>query len=74
MKDKVWKDCPICGMKNSMEFREGVKFHVGTRKNLVERTVTGLSGFFCTECGEGFFSEESNKRVNDALKLEKEKK
>jgi hypothetical protein len=62
MREKKWIDCPVCGATNSMR----------ARKNLSERFVpsgyppvdiSGLDGRFCDECGEGFWSLQSERKI-----------
>jgi len=55
--------CPGCGyhaMQRDENRSETIHYGASTV------TVNGLSGWFCPECGEGIFDEESNRRYGQA--------
>lgn len=61
------KNCLICGAKNSMHpFTEKTSIINICGKKLV--TFENLSGSECSECGESFYNEESQKRINDEIR------
>lgn len=60
MKDNQYKDCPVCGAKNSM--KERLNFRESVTPAGYKTIVTGpLNGLFCKKCGEGFLTRESEK-------------
>lgn len=64
MKIENWKDCPCCGLKNTMRPKRNFtkKFEI---KGYEPFTISSLDGSFCSKCSMGFYSDESRKRVND---------
>ncbi|MBI1318309.1 MAG: YgiT-type zinc finger protein [Candidatus Hydrogenedens sp.] len=62
MREKKWKDCPVCGAKNTMQTRKNVseRFHPPGYPPL---DIAELEGQFCSACGEGFWSLASERRI-----------
>jgi YgiT-type zinc finger domain-containing protein len=58
MKEKIWKDCPVCGAKGTMK-RKSKIFNKVTPLDYQQITVGPLSGQFCSACNEGFLDRKS---------------
>ncbi|TGM22019.1 hypothetical protein [Leptospira meyeri] len=73
-KDKKWVDCPVCGSAGSMVLETNRTFESNI-KDLGKLKVTGLSGYFCKVCKDGFFNRSSMNKIEEAhmrLKAESE--
>jgi YgiT-type zinc finger domain-containing protein len=70
MKIKKWKDCPSCGAKNTMKLKNSISetYRLNGYKPI---TINSLEGYFCSECGEGFYSLRAEKIINSKLAEEK---
>ena len=67
MKDRVWKDCPVCGSKDSMVYKENVTETYKTQSgNVKPFKVTELSGYFCKVCKDGIFTKRSSNKIRAA--------
>jgi YgiT-type zinc finger domain-containing protein len=66
MREKKWKDCPVCGAKDTMKKKSGITETV-TPKGYEKITIKNLDGQFCEKCGEGFWSIKSNRKVNSVI-------
>lgn len=62
-KDKVWVDCPICGSDGSMSLKTN-KIFESNKSDFGPIKVSGLSGYFCKKCGDGFFNIKSQNIIN----------
>lgn len=63
MREKKWVDCPVCGSKNSMKTRRGVTERFELAGYPAPEKLSGLSGQFCTACGDGFWSLASERTI-----------
>ncbi|MBM3288677.1 MAG: hypothetical protein FJY92_00860 [Candidatus Hydrogenedentes bacterium] len=63
MREKKWVDCPICGSKNSMKARRGITEHFEIAGYPAPGKLIGLSGQFCSVCGDGFWSLASERKI-----------
>lgn len=64
-KDREWIDCICCGALGSMVFKNDVSQTFGSPKFGIEPyEITGLAGHFCTECGDGFFTQKSERKID----------
>lgn len=66
MKEKVWKDCPSCGSKDSMVYKKNLKekfnyLHYG---NLI---IEKIEGYECSECKEVIFTKKSQSIINSKV-------
>ncbi|HSV97788.1 MAG TPA: YgiT-type zinc finger protein [Spirochaetota bacterium] len=63
---KKWVDCPTCGSKGTIKY-------VRNRKEVVEPQgygkiiVKNLDGYFCSACGDGFYTRKSMNLFNSAV-------
>jgi len=55
MKQKQWKDCPVCGAKDSMYFKRTLKQEIHL-KNYPLLTLSKLEGYQCRECSEAILN------------------
>lgn len=67
-KIKEWIDCPSCGFKNTMGYRKNITEKYYNKKNSKSIMIQNLEGQFCINCNDGFFSTESEEKINKALK------
>ncbi|WP_367898382.1 YgiT-type zinc finger protein [Leptospira sp. WS58.C1] len=70
MRDKLFKDCPVCGTIGSMENRISQSLKISSPRT-GPFTVRGLSGQYCKVCGEGFLDIKSIKilKISRARKI-----
>ena len=66
MKEKKWKDCPMCGSKGSMKHKTGLT-ETYKLKGYAPIEIGLLDGYFCDVCSEGFYSIKSEKLINSGL-------
>jgi len=66
MREKKWKDCPVCGAKDSMRYQMGLKDRFSP-PGYEPIEVKGLDGFFCQECEDGFWSLKSKGEISRKL-------
>lgn len=66
MREKKWKHCPACGAKNSMRQKTGLteQFHP---RGYPPLDIDNLEGQFCEQCGDGFWSLKSTRRITSLL-------
>lgn len=64
--DAVWCDCPICGAKDSVHYLKDIVESI-TPLGLEPLTISGLSGYFCDLCNDGFYDSKSIKIREKAL-------
>ncbi|EKD47494.1 MAG: hypothetical protein ACD_66C00033G0001 [uncultured bacterium] len=66
MKQKQWKDCPVCGAKDSMRFKENFseRFKFKSCPSLI---IEGLSGYFCKKCKDGIYTIETDNLIESKL-------
>ncbi|TGN08605.1 YgiT-type zinc finger protein [Leptospira bandrabouensis] len=64
-KDKKWVDCPVCGSAGSMVLETNKTFESNI-KDLGKIKVTGLTGYFCKVCKDGFFNRTSANKIEEA--------
>lgn len=50
MKEKKWKDCPVCGKENSMSLQKGVNKTLKTKSGFLKTVAVDL--YVCSSCGE----------------------
>ena len=62
MREKQWSDCPACGAKKSMRRLTGRKERYNPA-GYPPLDVSGLDGQFCEACGEGFWSQQSERTI-----------
>jgi len=62
MREKQWIDCPACGEKKSMRHLKGQDERYNP-KGYPPLDITGLDGQFCESCGEGFWSQKSERTI-----------
>ncbi|HRZ18574.1 MAG TPA: hypothetical protein P5136_00785 [Methanofastidiosum sp.] len=62
MKGWEGKDCPICGAKDSMKHRTGLREEFISNE-FPSFVVENLDGDFCEICDEGFYSQESLEKI-----------
>ena len=60
MKQKEWKDCPVCGKKGSMKLKKRL-FDVVELKGYEPIRVGPLEAFICNNCGDGFNTIKSSR-------------
>lgn len=62
MREKKWIDCPACGDKKSMRKKKAIseRFNPSGYPPL---DISGLDGWFCASCGEGFWSIKSERLI-----------
>ena len=62
MREKQWIDCPVCGAKGSMHKKtdQSERFNPPGYAPL---SIDGLKGQFSENCGEGFWSLPSERRI-----------
>ena len=66
MREKEWVDCPVCGSDGTMAFKENiVKMIKPKGYDAVE--VGPLSGYFCKKCGDGFYTRESMRKIDQQI-------
>jgi excisionase family DNA binding protein len=66
MKEKVWKDCPSCGSKDSMKFKKDLKEklkYLDYGNLLVEK----LEGYECSKCKDVVFMKKSQSIINSKI-------
>lgn len=63
MREKKWKDCPVCGAKGSMRVKKGLTERLIV-KGYPPVDIKNLDGQFCEECGDGFWSLKSDRELN----------
>jgi len=63
MREKKWKDCPVCGAKDSMRVKKGLTERLIV-KGYPPVEVKNLDGQMCNECGDGFWSLKSERELN----------
>jgi len=66
MQEKTWIDCPSCGSKNSMHYRQGIE-ECFEPKGYPPLTIEGLDGQMCDVCGDGFWSRKSERAISRIL-------
>lgn len=66
MRQKKWVNCPACGAKASMEYRKAVAERFAPF-GYAPIAVKGLDGYFCSRCGDGFWSLRSERRIAATL-------
>ncbi|MBX7256751.1 MAG: hypothetical protein K1Y02_10345 [Candidatus Hydrogenedentes bacterium] len=66
MRDKDWKDCPICGSEGTMRYKKGIHERCKP-KNYTPFEVKGLDGHFCTVCKDGFWTLASEQKLSKAI-------
>lgn len=71
-KDRIYKDCPVCGAIGSMQHKNDLTFE-GKSKLVGEIKLKNLHGFLCKECKEGFFDIASKNKISLAIADEKAK-
>lgn len=71
-KDKEWVDCPLCGRKGSMVFHKNIS-RTYKSKNIKKFEVTGLEGYFCINCKDGFFTRRSMNKIRAEMVYHKAK-
>ena len=71
-KDRIYKDCPVCGAIGSMQHKNDLTFE-GKSKLVGEIKLKNLHGFLCKECKEGFFDIASKNKISQAIADEKAK-
>lgn len=64
--DKHWKDCPVCGARSSMRVEKG-RIERFNPAGYPPVEVNELDGQFCEECGDGFWSAKSERRITQRL-------
>lgn len=62
MREKQWSDCPSCGAKKSMRRLRGQDERYNPA-GYPPLDVAGLDGQFCESCGEGFWSQKSERHI-----------
>jgi len=62
MLEKNWVDCPVCGAKGNMRPLEGQRERFSPA-GYPPIEISGLDGQFCEICGDGFWSQESERRI-----------
>ncbi|TGM87894.1 type II toxin-antitoxin system MqsA family antitoxin [Leptospira licerasiae] len=67
MKEKVWKDCPSCGSRDSMQYKKKQKFTAKVHGSDETVNVTDLDGYFCSVCGEGIYTRQSQAKINEEV-------
>lgn len=72
MKEKKWKDCPICGAKGSMQFRKNVS-HTFKSKSYPSVKISGLSKYQCKECRDAIYTIASENKIQAAMVAHKAK-
>ena len=71
-KDRIYKDCPVCGAIGSMLHKTDLTFE-GKSKAIGEIKLKKLSGYLCQECKEGFYDIASKNKISQAIADEKAK-
>lgn len=66
MRDKKWVDCPVCGAKDAMRYKKGLRKRFNP-PGYEPIEVKGLDGAFCRECGDGFWSLKSKAAIAKQL-------
>lgn len=66
MKDKVWKNCPICGRKNVMKLKRNFRDEYVV-KGYPKIMIGPLTGYFCPFCNDGFLTRRSEKLIDSKL-------
>jgi YgiT-type zinc finger domain-containing protein len=64
MEDRVWRDCPSCGTKNSMRRNELMTFKSPRFRLFIEN----LKGYECSKCHDGIYDQESSNKVEKMIK------
>lgn len=62
MREKQWIDCPSCGAKKSMRRLKGQDERYNPA-GYPPLDISELDGQFCKYCGEGFWSQKSERRI-----------
>lgn len=62
MREKQWVDCPSCGAKKSMRRLKGQDERYNPA-GYPPLDISDLDGQFCEYCGEGFWSQKSERRI-----------
>lgn len=68
--EKEWKDCPVCGAKNSMYWMENKDEIFRYKDILIE--IKDLRGQFCRMCLDGFWDGDSNRKIQEAIQKAKQ--
>jgi YgiT-type zinc finger domain-containing protein len=66
MKEKIWKDCPSCGSKDSMKFKKNLKKkfnYLQYGSILIEK----LDGYECSNCKDVIFTKKSQSLINSKV-------
>lgn len=66
MKQKKWKDCPVCGLKGSVKLKEGFykKFKL---KNYPSVKIGPLDKYVCQKCHEGIYTIRTSNLIESQL-------
>ena len=67
MRDEKWTDCPVCGSKGTMRMRRGLSEQLHPAGYPSAPKIAGLSGQFCSKCGDGFWSKGSEQKIAQHL-------
>jgi hypothetical protein len=66
MREKKWMDCPVCGAKKSMRTKK-IPYERIIPSGYPPLEISGLEGQFCDSCGEGFWSQKSERLITRLL-------
>ncbi len=67
-------DCLLCGERNSVEFKKDIETKIIPSTGEPPIAISGLDGYFCSRCGDGFYTEESVEKFWLKLKEERNKR
>lgn len=62
MKQKKWKNCPLCGFKNSMKYRTNIFVNVKV-KGYPAIKKTKIKGYHCGKCKETILTISEMRRI-----------
>jgi YgiT-type zinc finger domain-containing protein len=66
MRERIWKNCPCCGAKGTMQ-RQAERTERFNPAGYAPVEVSGLDGCFCSACGDGFWSLKSERSISATL-------
>lgn len=66
MREKKWTVCPVCGARDSMK-KKGAQSIRRVARGYSPVEIEDLDGHFCEQCGDGFWSLKSERKITRVL-------
>lgn len=70
MREKKWKNCPCCGAKDSMAFKDNVRKKY-SMKSYPPLWISSISGYRCKLCHEMILSRQSSRDIDSHMMAHK---